>query len=139
MKNAKLNSKRKLATILVACILISAMAVSTVAAVTMLVFSNQVAVDITAKPVEVYPYGVELILNQPANVCVNDPILFTGTLTHDGTPVSNAVVNIHSGLSGSNSIATATTLADGTFTCSYTPTIISKQYFSARTDASLIS
>lgn len=99
-------------------IALAMVAVVTVSAVT-LIWSNMVTVHVIPKPVlPVYA----LTLAAPDTVYVGDPIAFTGSLmdTAHSIPVAGATINILD-MSSAEVVSTATTIADGTFACSYTP------------------
>jgi len=102
--------------------------VTAVAAVT-IIWSNQVTVHVTPPPPP--PPVYTLTLNQPADIELGDPIVFTGSLKVDSTGVSGATINILD-MSSAQVVSTATTTADGTFTCNYTPTAVGTYDFKAQ-------
>ena len=96
------------------------------------VFSNIVTVHVTERPPP--PHVYTLTLSAPNDVYVNEVMTFTGSLKSDSTGVSGATIIIMD-MSSGNTIGTATTTADGTFTCEYTPTAVGTYEFRAKYDS----
>ncbi len=111
--------------------IIAAVLVGTVAVLAATwIYSNKVTVHVAERPA---PPVYELTLAAPGHVFANEVMTFTGSLTADGAPVEGAHVYVYDWTSGSEGagITDGLTIADGTFSCAYTPTAIGTYDFKA--------